>query len=281
VYKLLKDFYPYHKELEQYTKFTPHYISHRSPFYDPNSTEAVPNCLGRGKYCHAARYDLGIQDGKDILLEDINQKCAFNLAYDRNDFRPNSYWEYMVNFYDKCVNTTSIDFNSKCSNEVAEDIGIGANKIEACMLNSFKVDSLKNTLVFINNNALLEDDYDIKQKWAIRIFPTLMVNNKTIHNTWSADTLLETICAGFIKQPSICVEKTGFKRHESVKKENNDLSYTTIIFIIIIVITLNVILIIFCRRYISQRIAERIDNVDINSRINNVVSSYLQLRDQK
>jgi hypothetical protein len=280
-YKLLKDFYPYHKELEQYTKFTPHYISHKSPFYDANKTEAVPNCLGRGLYCHAARYDLNIQDGKDILVEDIHQKCAYNIAYDKNDPKPNLYWEYMINFYEKCVNSSTINFIPKCSSEVADDIGLGSSKVEQCMLNSFKVDSLKNSLVFTNNNLLLEDDYEIKNKWGVRVFPTLMVNNKTLHNTWSADVLLEAICAGFYKQPKICEEKTGFKRHDSVKKESNDLSYTTIFFIIVIVIGLNIVLIIFCKRYIAQRIAERIENVDINSRINNVVSSYLQLRDQK
>jgi hypothetical protein len=212
-------------------------------------------------------------------MEDIRQKCAWTIAYNDNDFRPNLYWEYMINFYERCFNTTTNDFSSKCSGIIQDDIGLSSTKIEECILKSFSLNNMKSTLIYTNNNSLLEDDYDIKTKWGIKVYPTLMVNNKTIHNTWSADVLLEAICEGFSTKPAICHEKAELKH--TVTKANEDLSYTTIVFIIIVVIALNVILIMFCKRYIAKRISERIENVDINGRINNVVSSYLALRDQK
>ena len=259
--------------LANYTKFKPHYVSHISPLYNQSKTEPIANCLAYGLYCHGPRYDLGITDGKDILMEDIRQKCAWRISYlNTDEASKDQYWKYMINFYDKCINSTTPSFEYKCSTEVAESIGIPYENIEKCMVQSFKLDKYSD-LVYTNNNTLLEDDYEVRKKYEIRVFPTIMVNNKTIHSAWTADDLFEAICSGFKNKPEICLANE--------KVQNKDLSFGFVLFIIVIVIALNVGIIYICKNYIAQRIHDRVDNVDINGRINNVVTSYLALRDQK
>jgi hypothetical protein len=259
--------------LANHTKYQPHYVSHMSPLYNTSNSEPIANCLANGLYCHGPRYDLGITDGKEILMEDIRQKCAWRISYLNKEGNKDQYWNYMVNFYEKCINTTTPSFDYKCSNEVADTAGISYIEMDKCMVQSFKLDKYSE-LVYTNNNTLLEDDYDIRKKYEIRVFPTLMVNNKTIHSAWNADDLFEAICSGFKYKPEVC---NNIKDNSN----NGDLSFGFIVIIILVVIGLNVGIIYICKNYIAQRIHDRVDNVDINSRINNVVSSYLALRDQK
>jgi hypothetical protein len=270
----MKEFYPYHQMLSNYTKFQPHYVSHVSPLYQKNKTQQISNCLANGLYCHGPRYDLGITDGKEILMEDIRQKCAWRTAYlNIDEDSKDQYWTYMTNFFDKCINGTTPSFDYKCSTEVAEGVGIPFTKIEKCEVQSFKLDK-KSDLVYTNNNTLLEDDYEVRKKYEIRVFPTIMVNNKTIPNAWTAEDLFEAICTGFKNKPEVCNKQLNVSG-------NKDLSFGFILLIIIIVIALNIGIIYVCKTYIAERIHERVDNVDINSRINSVVTSYLSLRDPK
>jgi hypothetical protein len=208
-------------------------------------------------------------------MEDIRQKCMWTIAYSKDDENnKDQYWKYMSGFYDKCINTTTPNFVYTCSSDVSESINVPYSHVERCMVQSFKLDKYSE-LVYTNNNTLLEDDYEVRKKYEIRVFPTIMVNNKTIHSSWSAEDLFEAICSGFKNKPDVC-----FQNYNDYG-DNNDLSFGFILFLIIIVIALNVGIVYVCKNYISQRIHERVDNVDINSRINNVVSSYLALRDTK
>jgi hypothetical protein len=269
----MKEFYSFHQKIANYTKFQPHYVSHASPLYVKDKKQNISNCLANGLYCHGPRYEMGITDGKDILMEDIRQKCIWRIAYSGSDeHSKDQYWNYMINFFDKCINTTSPSFDYKCSTEVAESIGIPYTKIEDCMLGSFKLDQMSE-LVYTNNNSLLEDDYEIRKKYEIRVFPSIMINNKTMQHSMTAEDIFESICSGFKNKPDAC----NFNYNNF---GNDDLSFTLIVVIIIVVIALNVGIIYICKNYISKKINERVDDVDINGRINNVVTSYLALRDK-
>lgn len=277
MYKLLNDFLPYHRSIDRYTVFKPHYVSHRSPAYDPVKTTKIENCLGAGLYCAAPRYDMGIFDGKDILFEDLRQKCVYNIAYSTGDeTNTNLYWNYMADFYKTCVNKTISDFDFTCSQKAADNVGLAYTRIEDCMTKSFKLTTMSD-MKFTNNNTLLEEDYNVKNKWGINKFPSIMVNNKTIIGAWSAENLFEAVCAGFKNKPQACFDSGFFPPHS---KPSEDFSFVSIVFIIILVILLNVIIIYICRKYVANRIHERVESTDISGRVNHVVTTYLALRDQ-
>jgi hypothetical protein len=265
--------------LKDFLNFSPHYISHESALYNENHGVKIEHCISNGKYCASPRYDLGVDNGKDILLEDIRQKCLFNLSYNSTDKdESHMFMKYLIAYYEKCLTAVPPTFNYQCANLILEDIGYEKDKIQACVLKSFNVDK-ENDLLLNNENNLLEQDYEVKTKWNVKMFPTVMVNNRTILGAPSAENLLEAICAGFITKPTPCL--IFFNPSVMIDTSNGDLSFGFIVFIIFLIILLNLALIYVCKRYIIKRLHERVDNVDINGRINNVVSSYLALRDHK
>jgi hypothetical protein len=54
-----------------------------------------------------------------------------------------------------------------------------------------------------------------------------------------------------------------------------------ILFIIVLIVGLNLLIYFCCKRYIVKSISDRVSSNDIDSRINNVVSSYIAFKDQE
>ncbi len=271
---MIKGYLPYHKLISDKVEFTPHYISHESPFYTLNHTIKSEHCLSNGKYCAQPRYDIGATHGKDILLEDIRQKCIYLISsgkFSKEEANPLLYWNYMVNFYDNCISNKK--FNAECSYETSEDLGVSQDIINQCMMQSFNVESYDN-MTFNNTNSLLEKDRDIKENYKIKIFPTILVNNKTIYGAWTYENIFEAVCSGFINKPNECNLLINQK-----DKGKQHLSFKSIVVIIIILIIINVTIIWLCLKYIVRRIKLNVESASINGRINNVVSSYLALRE--
>lgn len=246
--------------------------------YNERNGVQIEHCLTNGKYCASPRYDLGVQNGKDILLEDIRQKCLYNLSFNKTDDDSLTYMKYIQGFFDRCINVPNPKFNYQCAYETLDFIGYDVDKVKDCIVQSFNVDK-ENALMFRNENKLLEQDSEVKSQWKVKLFPTIMVNNKTINGAWTAENLFEAICAGFINKPSSC--KMYFTPSTQEESRTEDFSAGVIVFLIILIILLNITIIYVCKRYIIKKIHERVDNVDMNGRINNVVTSYLALRDTK
>lgn len=121
MYKLFKSFNIFQKVISNVTDFRPHYITYKSPEYDPNVSKSVANCISKGLYCATPKYDIGVTDGRDILNENIRQKCIYLISNGifKNSFLQQNldkslYWNYMETFYDKCLNQTIPQFNNKC-----------------------------------------------------------------------------------------------------------------------------------------------------------------------
>jgi len=284
MYKLFKSFNKYQNVISNFTDFRPHYITYKSPEYDPNVSKSVANCISKGLYCATPKYDIGVTDGRDILNENIRQKCIYLISNGifKNSFLQQTvdkrlYWNYVETFYDKCINKTIPQFNNKCSIESIKAIGMNEDIVNDCVMSSYVSEKDKIAIDLNNNNSILEEEYNVKKKWKIKIFPTIMVNNKTLQGTWNSDNLLEAICAGFYQEkPQICYDKGLFFKYYV---EKSGVAFSTIFFVILILIVINGLIYLLCRRYIIKRINERVDKADINGRINNVVSNYLALKD--
>jgi len=94
--------------------------------------------------------------------------------------------------------------------------------------------------------------------------------------TWNAINLLEASCSGVNDKPKICQ-----LNNKIIKNESSSLSGLSLFFIIFFLIIFNLTVIYFCIRYISRKINERITSDDIDSKINNIVSNYLSLTENK
>lgn len=285
IYKIFKDFKDYQKLFNNITEFRPHYISYKSPEYSPNNTQAIPNCISKGLYCSSPRYDLSVSDGRDILTEDIRQKCIYLISKGKFEskllelrdlkYDESYYWSYMENFFEGCLNRTVKIFHYYCAMSALEKTGLNKDLVNECSYRSYVPENDK-IAIDLNNNTILEDESRVKKLWKIKVLPTLMVNNKTIQGSWNVDNLFEAICAGYLTKPQVCYDKGYFVRSEY---NSTGISFSAIFWIILIVIILNVLIYIVCKRYILKKINDRIENADINGRINTVVTSYLALKD--
>ncbi len=248
--------------------------------------KSIPNCIGRGLYCAMPRYDLGVVDGRDIIIEDIRQKCIYNVANDlyksEKYQQPNNtkkiYFDYMIKFFDKCLNQTEKRLNFYCSNEVMQDININTNLILECVYDSYVMDKDKNIVDLDNDNKILEEEKKVKSTYKIKILPAVLINNKTISGNWDAIDIQEAICAGFKKKPFACTDIIYEYLHKKSEILSEGISLFVIFFIVLVILVLNIIIFYICKAYLNIRIGQRIENVEMNGRINSVVSNYLRLK---
>jgi len=250
--------------------------------FDPSNQKSVQNCISKGLYCSSPKYDLGISDGREIIYENIRQKCIYFISKGtfKNSYIPqipseSLYWKYMEAFFDKCLNNTVVQFNYKCSQESQITAGLNDKLVDDCVMSSYVTEKDKFSIDLNNNNTILEEEYNIKKNWKIKIFPTVMVNNKTLKGKVNSENLLEAVCAGFTVKPQVCYDESFFVR---ISLEQG-ISFSTVFLIIVAILLINLLIYLVCKRYIIKRINEKIDKVDINGRINTVVTSYLKLKD--
>lgn len=287
VYKLIKDLSKVSDFIFNNTNFSPHYISYRSLEYDQKSNKTIPNCISKGLYCAMPRYDLGVLDGRDIIIEDIRQKCIYNIAselfksekFTQKNCNKKLYFDYMSNFYDKCLNKTEKRFNYYCSKEVMEETGLNSNLVLECVTKSYFVDLESNIVDLDNNNKILEEEKKVRSIYQIKILPSVLINNRTISGALNGNNILEAICSAFKNKPVSCFHiLSEYLMLSNTEQKEEGFSVAFYFFIILLLIALNIAIFFICRIYMNRRIEEKIENVDINGTINSVVTNYLRLK---
>ena len=232
------------------------------------------------------RYDLGVMDGRDIIIEDIRQKCIYNIANENYKSQKFSqlnntkkiYFEYMINFFDKCLNRTEKRFNYYCSKEVMQELRINHDLVLECVSSSYVVDAERNIVDLDNNNKILEEEKKVRSLYKIKVLPAVLINNKTISGSWEAINIQEAVCAGFKKKPYACTQILYDYSQKRMESKNEGISFSFIFWIVVLLVLLNAFIFWICRVYLNMRIGQRIENVEMNGRINSVVSSYLKLK---
>ena len=129
-----------------------------------------------------------------------------------------------------------------------------------------------------NDNKLLAEDNLVKSKHSIWLIPGILINNRTFYGTWKGENIFEALCASFKSKPEVCYDEGAFYKDVA---EKGGLSLWIIGLIIFGVIIFNIVLFLICRKYIKRRISDKVEDTDINNRINSVVTSYLALKETK
>ncbi len=279
VYTALREIYHYHKHLRDHTKFTPYYVSSR---YQSHDGKARENCYAGGNFCASPRHDLGIGDGRQILKENLRQKCIYNYAYNVYQNSTDMYWEYMKNFYDNCLKPPKgeIFFSDNCALTQIVKTQIDPDQITKCIYNSFglepRQDGKEDEFLTTKANTLLYNDNDEKEKHNLWLTPSLLINKRTFWGSWTGEYIFEAICASFKNKPEVCYDEGAF-----FKAKQTGLSFGIVIFLIILIIVFNLIIFLICRKFIKRKITDKIEQTDIDLKINTVVTSYLALKEIK
>lgn len=282
------------------TTFSPHYVSYKSVEYSQEKNLPIPNCIGKGLYCALPRYDLGIVNGRNIIIENIRQKCIFNISKKKfisenyklteaNLLSRNSlYFDYMANFKENCINKTSNldknsenndenenNFDTKCANKVLKIIGLNTKLVDECIKASYiSEDNTKNLY------KILEEENSAKNFYQIKILPSILVNKKPIVSNFNAMNIMEAICSGFSEKPYYCNEiMEEFKSNGNNKEsDGKSIGFNVYFILIVIAIGLNALIFLYCKCYLNTRIKNKLEEVDMNGTISSVMSNYLKLR---
>ncbi len=274
VYTFLKDFQKYHDALANSAKIGVHFVTYPHFQYDPNSNTPKEDCLGSGLYCIRPG-KLGIEDGSIIVTESIKQKCIYFYASKNN--KMDLFWKFMSNFYDNCVSKEN-NFNQVCSNEVISNVGIDLNEINECLYESFLATSYEKQQTQyqkVFKNQILDKEYDLRKQYMINRVPSITINGRLYIGSWRPEFVFDALCAALTKKPSACYAEGKFQR------EAKGFSFVSTCLIIFVVLFINIVLFVTCKRYIEIKVGNRISSSDINTKIDTVVNSYIALKESK
>ena len=273
-YEFLRNVSEYLNDFGEQIIFIPHYVTHRSPFYDKSNTNPIENCVSFGKYCYFPKETTVEKNGRNIVIEDVRQKCMYNLSVNKNKI--SNYFKYMNSFYENCLNVEDNKrINEECSQIALVNAGFTQDYLNNCVKESFFSNKYNLAEMIENDNSLLANDYSIQNDYILTTFPAVSINKKRIKGAIKESVVISKICEEVEKKPNFCWN------NEIVSKKG--MSFSSIFFIICFFILINVIIFILCRNYIQKRVYERVNNseIDIDGRINNVIANYFSLKDSK
>ena len=274
-YDLLGNMTKYLDKFGDQLNFIPHYVVHQNPYYVEENPQSNINCLSRGVYCYFPKETTIIQEGQKILLEDLRQKCMYKLSKEKSI---NLYYEYMSSFSKECINNPTKSFGKLCSQNVLEKLGYPGNYLDKCIADSFGIgiNELSSSSYIDKDNKILKEEYSEILKYKLTSFPAVVINDNILDGIIKEIKIVELLCNNVKIKPLFCYFFTGnTDEHIRSGKTRNKIIY----FLIFLLIIINISLFLMCRTYILEKINKFFNsNMDVDSRINNVINNYFSLK---
>lgn len=273
-FQLMDEFSNYYELIKDLANFKPYYVSYQLGSLSKEDKSNL--CVSNGKYCLTGSLPFNDEvSGKQLLIDSVFHQCVHSLTTTKS----NNHTEYYLNFASyylyNCLNNDI--YKKYCGKSQMARFGIQTSDIDKCISNSFGKDGKFIDTDANNDNTILRRNIEKIKEQQITIFPTVIVNGKKLKGRLTAENLFLSVCSSFNKVPQPCMD---YFWHPS--KVNKGLSVFQIFLIILVVIVVNVGVIFLCRKYIQKRISERVtsSDLDIDGRINSVVSSYFALKER-
>ena len=254
-FDFLKGYFEYHKKLGDKTLFTPHFALWSCTSCDDATKER--DCFSNGKYCAVDDKNLGF-NGRDILYEDLRQKCLYNKL--SKDGKENKWWEYVLEAHQLCYKDISRD----CSETAHDRLGLDFKETQRCVEESFVTNDHTRS-----ENDILREEKEYWKKYGPHFFPAAVINNVTYRGSLEPNNFFDAICEGFKDKPEEC----GFAKGKTTIIEG--INTSTLIMIIVALVVINVAIIICYKRYAKKEMDEKIE-----MHINSAVSQYFALQDK-
>ncbi len=272
-YQLLSNLTAYLDKYDDQVTLIPIYVTHQIPAYDPNNAKRENNCVSKGKYCYFPKETTITQDGTQILLESLRQKCMYQKS--KKSKKIKYYFDYMDKFYKNCLSTPITRFNDKCSKEILDIMGFNIDYLDECVADSFGVKSLLSSSYADNENYIFKNDYLEIIKYKLSSFPAVVVDDQPIEGIIKEYKVAVALCDAVKVKPAFCTFLSG-----TVIESNPTRSWT--FFLIVVIIIINLFLFIVFRKYIRKRIGEKINlnMIEVDGRVNNILTNFFRFRRQ-
>jgi hypothetical protein len=261
----------------------PNYVTKSAYNYNEHSSVVTPNCLCNGRYCASHNLEDGFlkTTNEDVLVESIRQKCIYKIANQKTDIKSDQhmlYLNYMRDFYNTCI--VNKQYSLSCSRNILTKYDSKLNGlVEECFIKSFTYPnnaSSQDQYLTCQKNEILENDsagIDMKLKNSM---PIIYVNDNSFYGSYTYENVFEAMCADIKDKPSSC-----YSKYSEVFKKEEGFQYTTYIVVAILFLVFNIIAVIFWRRYMNNKVGNRVTSKDINDKINDIVSAYVALKERK
>ena len=272
-YLLLINIVQYIYQFKNDVLFTPIYVVHPSTFLNEDNFINSKDCISKGKYCYFPKETTIIKDGKQIILENLRQKCIYNISMKNKNI--NNYFNYLRTFYTQCIIKEKIpDFNDKCAKNSLSYLGYSIEEVDRCMADSFGVSKMTDNIYFDKDNKILKNEYDEIINYKLTTFPAVIINNKPLKGVIKEEKIINTICNLLKDRNGLC---NILKRREKYGRKKIYFALT----LVCVVIISNILTFILCRKYVGRRINEGIyeSGLDIDGRIKNIVGNYFSLHE--
>ena len=272
-YQLLSNITSYLDKYDDQVTLIPIYVTHQIPGYDPNNAKREFNCVTKGKYCYFPKETTITQDGREILLESLRQKCMYKKSLKAKKMK--YYFDYMDKFYKNCLAVPTPRFNDRCSKQNLDLMGFGVDFLDECVGDSFGVKTLLSSSFVDNENYIFKQDYEEIIKYKLSSFPAAVVDDQPIDGIIKEYKIANALCKAVKVKPDFCIFLSG-----TVIESNPRRSWT--FFLIVLIIFINLCLFIVFRKYIRKKIGERINinMIEIDGRVNNILTNFFRFRKQ-
>ncbi|MCQ2815855.1 MAG: hypothetical protein MJ252_01185 [archaeon] len=282
-YEFLEGFQGALFELKDKVTLVPHYINYKQTSY---SFAEEKDCIGKKKYCLPSS-DKEVR-GQKILIESLYQKCIYRVygVSTSASYNLEDYFGYFRRFNENCLNNKDKDakdnyFSERCRIEALDDNDLDIDLVENCIAASYDRSVFSDEIFENKENSLLDEDFQQMKQYEVRDYPAIFLNKEHFEGNISPMEVVGKICDMLSEKEGFCKDLLEAKVEEKTNKPKKK----SIIFIIIIaslIIAFNVGVYFLCRKYLANKISEKIGSgsIDMDGKINNTVSKYFQLQEK-
>lgn len=242
----IEDFHPLLDDLrkENRVQFLPHYVFWECRGCDRTTLEN--DCYADGRYCAVEPSNEAIL-GREIILEDLRQKCLFTALQDTK--RNTTDWS---DYIDRVHSTCHTAINEDCSRAAHQHLGLDYDMTEACMKDSFSrkenqwgSGSCKNTII--------DEEIAAWETLGSNTYPALMINDRAYRGQIEPLSVFNAICAAFADPPKKCWPTLGLYETQTptyfTEEDVSGLVTSGEIFLsVLAVVAVNVLVVYCCRR---------------------------------
>lgn len=194
----IRNFRDTNKLLGEGIEFTPHIVSWACTSCDADFKRK--ECLSNGRYCAMNHKGIYIQ-GKDILIEDLRQKCLHRLVSEDPKQSIDLWWQYMQYVHRMCYE----EITESCSKLGHKQIGRDFEMTMKCVNESFDTTSAAKTPNYQkDDNKILKGESEKWKAYGSAYWPSVVINERTFRGDMVPDNVVSALCSAFQEEPDYC-----------------------------------------------------------------------------
>ena len=260
----IKEFDRFAHKLKGHVNITPRFVTWPCPMCSPEFKEE--ECVSNGKYCapNHIKDDFHRVSGISILEEDLRQKCLHIQLKEKN--HEPKWWDYMKEVHSECFGYIS----EECSKNAHKKLHLDYEKTMKCVDESFLGDE-KNSA----DNLIMREAAEAWKQYGTLYWPSITINQMTFRGDFTAENVLEDICANLSIKPKVCINfyKREHINYEETNVQGDDsVSAEILILVVCVLIGVNVLLILAYRKCVKKEMDDT-----MGFKVSNAVSQYISV----